>query len=124
MRILQVSAAALILLLGSAGYGQEAAQNRVIAVIGTDGVQRVEITGGSYYFNPNDIVVKVNVPVELNVKKERDDSSQHRPQGSRSRDRLQRQPWARSRKRSSSRPPKSGPTPFGAPNARLCFEEP
>ena len=29
----------------------------------------MEITGGSYYFNPNDIVVKVNVPVELVVKK-------------------------------------------------------
>ena len=70
MRVLQVSAAVFILLLGSIGLGQETAQNKFVAVIGADGVQKVEITGGSYYFNPNDIVVKVNVPVELVVKKE------------------------------------------------------
>jgi heme/copper-type cytochrome/quinol oxidase subunit 2 len=69
MRILRISAAVFILLLGSAGFGQEAAQAPFVAVIGTDGVQRVEITGGSYYFNPNHIVVKVNVPVVLVVKK-------------------------------------------------------
>jgi plastocyanin domain-containing protein len=69
MRILRMSAAVLILLLGSTGYGQQAAKNRVVAVLGPDGVQRVEITGGSYYFDPDDIVVKANVPVELIVKK-------------------------------------------------------
>ena len=69
MRILRASAAVLVLLLGSAGFGQEAAPNRFVAVLGPDGVQRAEITGGSYYFDPNDIVVKVNVPVELKVKK-------------------------------------------------------
>jgi plastocyanin domain-containing protein len=69
MRILRMSAAVLILLLGSMGYGQQAPKNRVVAVLGPDGVQRVEITGGSYYFDPDDIVVKANVPVELIVKK-------------------------------------------------------
>ncbi len=44
-------------------------EKRVVAVVGQDGVQRVEITGGGYYFDPNTIVVKVNVPVELVVKK-------------------------------------------------------
>lgn len=34
-----------------------------------DGVQRVDIVGGDYYFDPNYIIVKVNVPVELYVKK-------------------------------------------------------
>ena len=43
---------------------------RVVAVVDADGVQRVSITGGSYFFDPNYIVVKVNVPVELTVKKE------------------------------------------------------
>ncbi len=43
--------------------------NRVVATVGADGVQRVEVTGGDYYFDPNYIVVKVNVPVELTVKK-------------------------------------------------------
>jgi plastocyanin domain-containing protein len=40
------------------------------AVIGEDGVQRVNILAGSYFFIPDHIVVKVNVPVELRVKKE------------------------------------------------------
>jgi plastocyanin len=42
---------------------------RFVATVGPDGVQHVEIMGGEYYFDPNYIVVKVNVPVELSVKK-------------------------------------------------------
>jgi plastocyanin domain-containing protein len=41
------------------------------ASIDPDGVQRVEVVGGSYSYNPNHIIVKVNVPVELKVKKEK-----------------------------------------------------
>jgi plastocyanin len=37
---------------------------------GQDGVQRVRIVGGEYFFKPNHIVVKVNLPVELIVTKE------------------------------------------------------
>lgn len=33
------------------------------------GIQRVEMVGGEYFFDPNYIVVKVNKPVELKVKK-------------------------------------------------------
>src|SRR5574337_699682 len=44
-------------------------EKRFTASIGPDGVQHVEITGGGYYFEPNYIVVKANVPVELKVKK-------------------------------------------------------
>lgn len=69
MRMSRVSAAILLLFLGSVGFGQQAAKNRFVAVVGPDGVQRVEITGGSYYFDPDEIVVKVNVPVQLIVKK-------------------------------------------------------
>jgi plastocyanin domain-containing protein len=42
----------------------------VRASIDKDGVQRVEIVGGGYFFTPNHIIVKVNVPVELKVRKE------------------------------------------------------
>lgn len=42
---------------------------RIIATVDPDGVQRVEVIGGEYYFDPNYIVVKANVPVELKVKK-------------------------------------------------------
>lgn len=41
------------------------------AAADADGVQRVEIVGGSYHFRPDHIVVEVNHPVELKVKKER-----------------------------------------------------
>ncbi len=44
-------------------------EKRFVAAVGVDGVQHVEISGGEYYFDPNYIVVKVNVPVELSVKK-------------------------------------------------------
>lgn len=42
---------------------------RAVATIGTDGIQRLEMSGGEYYYDPNLLVVKVNVPVELKVKK-------------------------------------------------------
>jgi len=44
-------------------------EKRFVASVGSDGVQHVEIIGGEYYFDPNYIVVKVNTPVELKVKK-------------------------------------------------------
>jgi plastocyanin domain-containing protein len=48
---------------------EQAAAKRVVAAIDADGVQRAQMTGGEYYFDPNVVVVKVNVPVELRVKK-------------------------------------------------------
>ncbi len=44
-------------------------EKRFIAAIDADGVQRVEVTGDEYYFEPNDIMVKVNVPVEIKARK-------------------------------------------------------
>lgn len=68
MKILGIAAATLVLLVGISGFGQEAAQGTV-AVVGSDGVQRLAIVGGTYYFDPSVIVVKVNVPVEITVRK-------------------------------------------------------
>ena len=45
-------------------------KNIVHAGISPDNVQRVEIHGGSYYFKPDYIIVKVNVPVEFTLKKD------------------------------------------------------
>ncbi len=52
--------------------GDEAPKEEKVykAVIDKDGVQRVDIVGGTYFFNPNNIIVKVNVPVELKVRKD------------------------------------------------------
>ena len=82
---------ALMLAGGPAAYGEEgqlpaketapaaateghthgaSTEKRVVAAVDADGVQRVEVVGGGYYFDPNYIVVKVNVPVELKARKE------------------------------------------------------
>ena len=59
----------MLLLFGVVAYADQAPEKRVVATIGSDGVQHVDILGGEYYFDPNVIVVKVNVPVELKVRK-------------------------------------------------------
>ena len=55
----------------ASAWGDESKTEKVFkATVGSDGVQRVDILGGSYFFTPNHIIVKVNVPVTLVVKKE------------------------------------------------------
>jgi plastocyanin len=44
-------------------------EKRLIAAVDADGVQRVEMVGGEYFYDPNYIIVKVNTPVELKIKK-------------------------------------------------------
>lgn len=41
-----------------------------VAGTGPDGVQRAQVSGGSYYFKPERIVVRVNHPVELRLRNE------------------------------------------------------
>jgi plastocyanin len=53
---------------------QVAGEKRFVAVVGPDGVQQVELAGGEYYFEPNHIVLKVNVPAEFKVRKAKDAS--------------------------------------------------
>lgn len=66
--ILSVLAALLL----SACILAEAAEQKNIykATVDSDGVQKVEVTAGEYFFNPDRIVVKVNVPVEIRIRKE------------------------------------------------------
>lgn len=59
-----------VFLLSALAFAAEPAmEKRYVATVDPDGVQRVEVLGGAYYFDPNLIVVKVNVPVELKVAK-------------------------------------------------------
>lgn len=58
----------LVLFTGSANAAAE--KKEFVAKIDPDGVQRVEVLAGSYFFDPNYIVVKVNVPVEMKISKE------------------------------------------------------
>ena len=45
-------------------------QEAHVAKLDPDGVQRVRLEGGGYFFKPGHIVVKVNVPVELLASRE------------------------------------------------------
>ena len=53
----------------SAAYCQETAKKVFSAPVDADGVQRVSVTAGEYFFEPYHIIVKVRMPVELSVKK-------------------------------------------------------
>jgi plastocyanin len=65
-RYLLVIAAVLIAFCTTAS----AEESVTVVPVDRDGVSKVEIIGGSYFFKPNHIVVKVNIPVELKVSKE------------------------------------------------------
>lgn len=61
----------VFLLVTGVAYAAETAGTKKIftATVDSSGVQRVEITGGEYYFDPNYIIVKKDVPVEFVVKR-------------------------------------------------------
>lgn len=58
-----------LLLATTSGIAQDRSEP-YIALPDSDGVQRVRIVGGSYFFRPRHIIVKVNVPLELSVSRE------------------------------------------------------
>ncbi len=70
MKYMMSIAGALLLMAGTALAEDKHVEKRFIAAIDKDGYQRVEMTAGEYYFDPSVVVVKVNVPVELTIKKE------------------------------------------------------
>lgn len=59
-----------LLLAGSAVSFAQDQKEVHIAKVDPDGVQRVRIAGGGYFFKPYHIIVKVNVPVELSASRE------------------------------------------------------
>ena len=67
MRI-RTALAVSLLLVAALAFAQGWQEKKVEVPVDKDGVQRVEITAGSFYFDPNTIVVKVNVPVEILIK--------------------------------------------------------
>ncbi len=70
MRYAQFIGLILFLLISGSAFSDTVQEKRVVATVDADGVQRVDVLGGSYYFDPNTIVVKVNVPAEFKVRKE------------------------------------------------------
>ena len=58
----------LLMLFAMPALVSSAEENALVAE--TNGVQRVEITAGSYFFKPEYIIVKAGVPVELAIRNE------------------------------------------------------
>lgn len=53
-----------------AGAKDDAGEDAVRLLVDTDARQHVQIRGSSYYFEPDHIIVKANVPVVLSVRRE------------------------------------------------------
>jgi plastocyanin len=70
MKYLKYSLVILSILFLYFASSEGAERKEFIGSIGGDGVQRVDVIGGPYYFKPNDIIVKVNMPVEPKIRKE------------------------------------------------------
>ena len=52
-------------------YGAESAPAAAVrATVDGDGVQRIRVLGGSYFFKPSHIVVTARTPVEITISKE------------------------------------------------------
>ncbi|MDO9387340.1 MAG: cupredoxin domain-containing protein [Thiobacillus sp.] len=68
---MKASVPCLVFCLGLVGYGHadvaQPGETVYRASPAADGVQHVRIEGGAYFFKPNRVVVKSNVPVELTV---------------------------------------------------------
>jgi plastocyanin len=60
----------MFMVLAGTGFAQDADKGVHFATVDKDGVQRVAVRAGEYFFDPNHVVVKVDVPVELTVSKE------------------------------------------------------
>ncbi|MBI3144203.1 MAG: quinol oxidase [Pseudogulbenkiania sp.] len=59
---------ALALCLVTGSITVRAAEEPYRVPVASDGVQRVAVVGGSYFFKPDHIVVKAGIPVELSVR--------------------------------------------------------
>ncbi|MDD2898009.1 MAG: quinol oxidase [Desulfuromonadaceae bacterium] len=73
-RNLMFSVTGILLLTAIAGIvngeDQSAPTKAFQAIVAADSLQKAEIVGGSYFFTPNRIILKVNIPVELKIRKE------------------------------------------------------
>ena len=53
------------------GFAEDTSPAEIVqAAVGADGKQRVEMLGGSYFFKPDHIIVKVDIPVVLSIRRE------------------------------------------------------
>jgi plastocyanin domain-containing protein len=70
MRYLEFLSAVFMFVFACSVQNLNAEEKKFVATVDKDGVQRIEMLAGEYFFDPNYIIVKVNVPVEITIKKE------------------------------------------------------
>ncbi|SCX37628.1 quinol oxidase [Nitrosospira sp. Nsp1] len=71
LRFLSVLVLTLTVCCTAEQLGAQPGNKPYRAVMGSDGVQEVNILAGNYFFRPSHIIVKVNVPVRFVVRVER-----------------------------------------------------
>lgn len=71
MKVRMMNFIILIVLFPLFVNAQEEGNNKKVyrAIINDRGVQFIEVLGGEYYFDPDYIIVKKDVPVELKIRK-------------------------------------------------------
>ena len=70
MRYMKCVLISVVILFMSLTYGTGAERKEFTASLDQDGMQRLEVLSGSYFFDPNYIIVKVKVPVQMRIRKE------------------------------------------------------
>jgi plastocyanin domain-containing protein len=60
----------IFLIVTGFGYAQNVEKRFSRATIDPDGIQRIHVLGGDYFFEPDHIILRVNIPVEMTVRKE------------------------------------------------------
>jgi len=62
----------VFLILAGVAFAQNAEEKKRVykATVDKDGIQRIEVLGGGYFYNPDYIIVKKDISVELIIKKE------------------------------------------------------
>lgn len=60
----------VFLILSGIGFAQDSGKKVYRATVDADGIQRISILSGGHYYDPDYIIVKVNVPVEITIKKD------------------------------------------------------
>jgi len=64
----------VFLILAGVTFAQNAEEKKRIykATVDKDGIQKIEVLGGGYFYNPDYIIVKKDIPVELISRKNRE----------------------------------------------------
>jgi plastocyanin domain-containing protein len=70
MKSLSICLSAILVLFVSVSFADDQGKSPFVAAVSSDGVQKVSIVATEFNFNPGHIVVKVNVPVEITIRKE------------------------------------------------------